>query len=94
MWRGRRWHKYVLGHPARSHLRVEVLLGGSAKRKLTCLVQPWGKPSPTSCFSGLGILEPSTNACLLLDALISGDAKYVLEANTQYLKCLGDELRE
>lgn len=58
-----------MGHPGRWLMRVEELLGGSEKRKRTCLVQQtWGKTSPASCFSDLGILELSTKLSLLLDS--------------------------
>lgn len=55
--RGNRVGKRALRHPARGHTRVEVLLGGSAKSKSTCLVQQtWAEPSPAPGFRGSGAL--------------------------------------
>lgn len=88
---GTTWDMHMMGHPAKSPVRVQVALGAKRKPAAWC-GRPGGRTQPCPCLSGLGTLVPGSPHVCFQVVLTSGAAKYMLEANTQPHKCVGAEL--
>lgn len=88
---GTMWDTRMLGHPAKSPMKVQVPLGAKRKPAVWCS-RPGCRTQSCPCLSGLGTLVPGSPHVCSQVALTAGAAKYMLEANTQHLKCLGVEL--